>query len=164
VRLVAQVAQHRFVDVRVLIRTAFYSGMRFGELRRVEVSGGALHLADSKNGERRSIPAHPRIATCLRYLPLTAPESTLQRGWQRARRACGLEHIHLHDLRHSTASEMINAGVDLFTVGQVLGHKDARSTQRYSHLQHQALADAVHQIGRRKLPHKPNEKDRPKAA
>jgi integrase len=151
-------------DVRVLIRTAFYTGMRFGELRRVEVRDGALHLADTKNGERRSLPAHPRIRACLRYLPLTAPESTLQRGWQRARRACGLEHVHLHDLRHSAASEMINAEVDLFTVGAVLGHKDPRSTQRYAHLQHQALADAVGRIGRKKLPHKPDEKGRPKAA
>lgn len=150
-------------DVRVLIRTAFYTGMRFGELRRVVVEDGALHLADSKNGTRRSIPAHPRIGTCLRYLPLAAPESTLQRGWQRAREACGLEHIHLHDLRHSAASEMVNAGVDLYTVGAVLGHKDARSTKRYSHLTHSTLTDAVGRIGR-KSPHTSGIAGKPKAA
>jgi len=136
-------------DVRVLIRTAFYTGMRLGEIRRAIVADGALHLADTKNGDRRSIPAHPRLATCLRYLPITSNERTLQAGWQRARRACALEHIHLHDLRHSAASEMINADVDLFTVGAVLGHKDPRSTQRYAHLQHQTLAGAVAKIGRK---------------
>jgi integrase len=141
-------------DVRVLIRTAFYTGMRFSELRRVEVADGALHLADTKNGERRSIPAHPRIATCLPYLPLTANERTLQKGWARARDACGLWHMHFHDLRHSTASEMVNAGVDLYTVGAVLGHKDSRSTQRYAHLQAETLAAAVGKIGGRKAPHK----------
>lgn len=146
-------------DVRVLIRTAFYSGMRLGELMRVEVADGALHLADTKNGTRRSVPAHPRIQTCLRYLPLTTPESTLQRGWQRARRAVGMGWLHLHDLRHSAASEMINADVDLYTVGAVLGHKDPRSTQRYAHLKHDTLAAAVGKIGRR-LPHT----DKPKAA
>lgn len=151
-------------DVRVLIRTAFYTGMRLGELRRVAVADGALHLEDSKNGERRSIPAHRRIATCLRFLPLTANERTLQAGWQRARKACKLGHIHLHDLRHSAASEMINADVDLYTVGAVLGHKDPRSTKRYSHLQHSTLAGAIDKIGRRKNPHKPNEKGHPKAA
>ncbi len=150
-------------DVRVLIRTAFYTGMRLSELRRAEVSAGALHLADSKNGERRSVPAHPRIATCLRYLPLTGNERTLQAGWQRARKACGMEHLHLHDLRHSAASEMINADVDLFTVGAVLGHKDPRSTKRYAHLQHSTLADAVGKIGR-KVPHTAQKKDHPKAA
>jgi len=137
-------------DVRVMIRTAFYTGMRFGELRRAVVIDGALHLADTKNGDRRSIPAHPRITTCLRYLPLTANPRTLQAGWQRARGACNLDHIHLHDLRHSAASEMVNAGVDLYTVGAVLGHKDQRSTARYSHLTAHTLTDAVLKIGKRK--------------
>ncbi len=150
-------------DVRVLIRTAFYTGMRKGELRRVRVGPDALHLDDTKNGTRRSVPIHPRIRTCLRYLPLTAPATTLDKGWQRARRACGLEHVHLHDLRHSTASEMVNAGVDLYTVGAVLGHKDARSTARYSHLRHDVLAAAVGQVGR-KLPHKPSAPGKKKAA
>lgn len=136
-------------DVRALIRVAFYSGMRFGELRRVVVQGGALHLTDTKNGERRSVPVHPHISTCLRYLPLTAPASTLQRGWQRARQACELDHIHLHDLRHSAASEMVNAGIDLYIVGAVLGHRDPRSTARYSHLNAGTLADAVGRIGRK---------------
>ena len=57
--------------------------------------------------------------------------------------------MHLHDLRHSTASEMINARVDLYTVGAVLGHTDPRSTKRYAHLRHETLAEAVGKIGRR---------------
>jgi len=137
--------------------------MRLSELMRVEVAGGALHLADTKNSTRRSIPAHPRIGTCLRYLPLTTNKRTLQVGWARARRACGLDHVHLHDLRHSAASEMINADVDLYTVGAVLGHKDARSTQRYAHLKHETLAAAIRKIGK-KSPHTGDKKGHPKAA
>lgn len=136
-------------DVRALIRVAFYSGMRKGELRRAVFEGGALHLADSKNNERRSVPVHPRILCCMRFVPFTAPKSTLDRGWQRARKRVGMSDVHLHDLRHSAASEMINADVDLFTVGAVLGHKDARSTKRYSHLRPEKLADAVGKIGRK---------------
>lgn len=146
-------------DVRVLIRAAFYTGMRLGELQRVEVGDGVLHLADTKNGERRSVPVHPAIATCLRYLPLTAPKITLQRGWQRARQRVGLLHIRLHDLRHSAASEMANADVQLHVIGEVLGHKDPRSTMRYAHLTAGKLADAVRKIGR-----KPPHKQGPKAA
>lgn len=151
-------------DVRIAIRVAFYTGLRFGELLRVQVDGRTLLLADSKNGDRRAIPAHPRIATCLGYLPLTANERTLQAGWQRARGRVGMDHVHFHDLRHSAASEMVNGGVDLYTVGKVLGHRDARSTARYSHLTAETLAEAVGAIGRKKWPHKPLEKDRPKAA
>lgn len=140
-------------DVRAMILAAFYTGMRFGELLRVEVSGDALHLSDTKNGDRRSIPVHARLKPLLRYLPLSAPRSTLQRGWQRARKAAKLPLLHLHDLRHSAASEMINAEIDLYTVGAVLGHKDPRSTKRYAHLRHGTLLAAVGTIGR-KSPHK----------
>lgn len=134
-------------DARALIRVAFYSGMRKSELRRAEFRDGALHLQDTKNGERRSVPVHSKILCCMRYVPFTAPKSTLDRAWQRARAAAGMPHVHLHDLRHSTASEMINNDVDLYTVGKVLGHKDPRSTQRYAHLMHRKLAAAVGKIG-----------------
>lgn len=150
-------------DLRALIRVAFYTGMRKGELRRAVFADGALHLADTKNGQRRSVPVHPRVLCCMRFVPFEAPKSTLDRAWQRAREAVGMGHLHLHDLRHSTASEMINAGVDLFTVGAVLGHKDARSTKRYSHLTHGTLAEAVSKIGRIP-PHKAAEAGKKKAA
>ena len=104
---------------------------------------GAGVLDDTKNGERRTIPMHPRVRVLLRYLPLTTQRITLQRGFQRARVRAGLPHIRIHDLRHSAASEMVNAGVDLFTVGRVLGHKDQRSTARYSHHQADTLAEAA---------------------
>lgn len=58
--------------------------------------------------------------------------------------------VRFHDLRHSAASEMVNAGVPLYTVGQVLGHKDQRSTARYSHLLAETLGAAVSQIGRKR--------------
>jgi integrase len=134
-------------QAQIAIRVAFYSGLRLGELYTVQPEAGALVLADTKNGDRRAIPAHPRIKHLLRHLPLTAPKITVQRAWQVARAKVGLEHVTLHDLRHSAASEMANAGVDLFTVGKVLGHRDSRSTARYSHLTAGTLANAVGLIG-----------------
>jgi site-specific recombinase XerD len=42
---------------------------------------------------------------------------------------------------------MVNQGVDLYTVGKVLGHKDLRSTKRYSHLSVDTLTAAIRKIG-----------------
>jgi len=137
-------------QAQIAIRVAFYSGLRLGEIFRVEVASGVLVLHDSKNGDRRAIPAHPKIRHLLPHLPLTGPRITIQRAWQRTRAKVGLEHVHFHDLRHSAASEMVNAGVDLYTVGKVLGHRDSRSTQRYSHLTHDTLTAAVGKIGVKK--------------
>lgn len=134
-------------QAQVAIRVAFYTGMRLGELYAVQPGEGVLVLPDTKNGDRRAIPVHPRIRHLVPMLPLTAPRISIQRAFQRARARAGLQHLHLHDLRHSAASEMVNAGVDLYTVGKVLGHRDARSTARYSHLSADTLAAAVGKIG-----------------
>jgi integrase len=125
--------------------------MRLGELQRVEVHAGRLVLPDTKNGDRRAIPTHPQLKRLglLKVLPLTSVRSTLQKGFNRARTRARLPHIHIHDLRHSAASEMVNAGVDLYTVGKVLGHRDSRSTQRYSHLRDDTLQAAVGNIGKK---------------
>jgi integrase len=146
----ARAARHH--ATRVAIRVAFYSGLRLGELYSVRIVDGLLMLDNTKNGEPRLIPAHPRISTCLQHLPLTLKRTTLQLDWRRARDGTVGPDVHFHDLRHSTASELINAGVDLHTIGKVLGHLDARSTDRYAHLQVATLALAVDKIGR-KSPH-----------
>ncbi len=48
-----------------------------------------------------------------------------------------------HDTRHTTASRLVMAGVDLYTVKEILGHKTLAMTARYAHLspghQRQAL-------------------------
>ncbi len=59
----------------------------------------------------------------------------------------GLPNVHFHDLRHSTASALINAGASLYVVGQILGHKDPRSTQRYAHLKDEIKRQALARIG-----------------
>lgn len=134
---------------RKVIRIAFYSGMRLGEVLRAEARGDRFVLADTKNGQPRVVPIHPRIAVCARSMPTGMPKITVQRAFQRARALIGLEHVRLHDVRHAAASEMINAGVDLYTVGAVLGHKDPRSTKRYAHLATETLSLAVARIGKR---------------
>jgi integrase len=135
-------------NARMAIRMGFYSGMRMGEILRAEVVGTAWVLRDTKNGNPRIVPIHPKVAVCARrFKPM--PKSTLTRNWENARNAAKLKHLHFHDLRHSSASEMVNNGVDLYTVGAVLGHKDARSTKRYSHLATETLTAAVGKIGQK---------------
>ncbi len=49
----------------------------------------------------------------------------------------------LHDLRHSAVSNMVNSGQSLYVVGQVLGHAQPRTTQRYAHLSQDTLLSAA---------------------
>lgn len=162
--LIAQACPNR--QARALIRIAYYSGLRRGELWTARVDGDDLVLMDTKNSQPRRVPIHPRIMACLRYLPPTIAQPTLRKWFLVAREGAGLAHVNFHDLRHSAASGMINEGVDLFTVGAVLGHKDARSTARYSHLAMDRLREAVGKIGRKpsKNPHADKPEAKKKAA
>ena len=133
-------------EVRALIRIAFYSGMRLGEIIAAEVDGDAWLLRDTKNGEPRIVPMHPR---CRAYADYAWPSRFLvHHHFAAARVAAGMPWLHFHDLRHSAASAMLNAGVPLYTVGAVLGHKSAASTKRYSHHATASLRAAIGRIGK----------------
>lgn len=100
----------------------------------------------------RAVLIHPRIAHIVRnpaLWPVRPTKWTVSKEFKAGARAAGYGHARLHDLRHSTASEMINAGVDLYTVGGVLGHKSAVSTKRYSHLATKTLKSAVALVGKK---------------
>jgi integrase len=135
------------IETRKVIRIAFYSGMRLSEILRLGPSEDVFELHDTKNGESRNVPIHPKIAALARRLPIRVKRGAIQKHFRAARKAAGMEWLHLHDERHSAASNMVNSGVDLYTVGQVLGHRDLRSTKRYSHLNVQTLTAAIRKIG-----------------
>lgn len=141
----ARACRHR--GVRALLRIAFYSGMRVGEIRAAERGPGVFVLRDTKNGTAHVVPIHRAISTAAR-VPMP-PRSVIDYWWPLARAACGLEHVTLHDLRHSAASAMILAGVSLSDVGAVLNHKSAASTKRYAHWSTERKAAAVGKIGQK---------------
>lgn len=135
---------------RAIIRIAFYSGMRVGELLDIgaesHIDGDGFMLINTKNGEDRAVPVHPRLNAVRRYLPIEYKKRWMQVQIRQAMDDAGFAALHLHDLRHSAASAMVNNGVSLHTVGAVLGHRDSRSTARYSHLATATLADAIKKI------------------
>ena len=70
-------------------------------------------------------------------------DTTLYAAFGRACRAAGIADFHWHDLRHTFASHLVMAGVDLRTVQELLGHKTLEMTLRYSHVAPAHKATAV---------------------
>ncbi len=64
-------------------------------------------------------------------------------AWESARTAAELKSFRFHDLRHTFASHLVQRGVDLYRVKELLGHSDIKMTARYSHLRPDDLAAAV---------------------
>lgn len=60
--------------------------------------------------------------------------SRLRNAFTKACNEVGLPDVRIHDLRHTYASWLIQAGVSLAEVGRLLGHKSPQTTARYAHL------------------------------
>lgn len=71
------------------------------------------------------------------------PKAMLYRHWQRAIALSGVKDAHFHDLRHTFASRLAMAGVDLYTIKELMGHESIVMTQRYAHLQPNRLKAAL---------------------
>lgn len=128
------------------IMLAAYTGLRASELLALKSSHlqkGTLTVAQSKTGKPRSIPVVSLLRPYLSALPLGCSQRLLTSWFHQARREAGMEHVHFHDLRHSCASMLINAGVDLYTVGKILGHSSPATTARYAHLSDASVRKAM---------------------
>ena len=60
-----------------------------------------------------------------------------------------LEDVHVHDLRHTVGAAAASAGTSLVIVGRMLGHRKARSTERYAHVAPDIAADVADQVAER---------------
>jgi integrase len=142
--------------LRRIIEAGLLSGFRPRELTSlrpedVDLDRNLLTVAAcySKNGESRTIPIGERLRVILQEA-LTArgdaptvfttvtgkpwgPIGFSSRMMQVCQRA-GIEPCGPHTLRHTFASRLVMAGVDIRTVQELLGHKDIKMTLRYTHL------------------------------
>ena len=153
-----------------IFTTAFYTGMRLGELVNmkwnwIDFTENIITIKNSsefnsKNKRERIIPIHQKVQTILqtrfqlgkltnalvfnRYKSIKLNEDFVSKQFKKAVRAAKLnDKIHFHTLRHSFASALVQRGISLYAVKELLGHGNIKTTQIYSHLQKDNLLDAV---------------------
>jgi integrase len=141
-----------------IIRLLLLTGCRKNEIVQLkwrEVKNGYLQLEDSKTGPREvtlSVSALEVLNKIARgaseYVfpnprDPSRPLNNFDRGWQKIRKAAGLEDVRVHDLRHSHASIAIAGGATLILVAKLLGHRNVSMTQRYAHLADEAVRAAA---------------------
>ena len=115
--------------------------------KHVDLKHGFILLDKTKNGDRREIPINATLKGILRDLTRRIdvpyvfydratgkPYKDVKRSFKTACRRAGIKDFHFHDLRHTFASHLVMAGVDITTVKELLGHKTLTMTLRYAHL------------------------------
>jgi integrase len=120
-----------------------------------DLKHGVATLVDTKNGDRCLVPLPSDVVAMFQQRP--APIREWFPGWNlyklvhamsRIIQQVGLHGVTFHTLRHTFASHAVMNGVDLFTVGKLLGHKTIQQTQRYAHLAPDHMRSAVEQTAR----------------
>ena len=134
-----EILKARWENIRLDLRLLIVPLSKSGKPRHIPLSDEAITVI-------RSIPRQPG---CPWLFPCHAPGkplSDLYVFWNRLRRGLGLADVRIHDLRHTFASLLVNAGHSLYEVQKLLGHSDPRTTMRYAHLGQASLLAAAETV------------------
>ncbi|MFN3878055.1 MAG: tyrosine-type recombinase/integrase [Brevundimonas sp.] len=160
-RLKKAVSESENSQLQHIVGLLLLTGARKRELldarwENINIERRSWLIPTSKSGKPRHVPLPsaaleilarlPRFEGCPWLVPnpdTRLPYISLKTSWGRAVRVANLPGLRIHDLRHSAASFLVNAGVDLYTVGKVLGHANVSSSARYSHLANSTLLAAI---------------------
>jgi integrase len=147
--------------LKPILITALNTGMRKTEIltlkwENIDLRNGCILLHNTKNDERRDIPINENMRKVLKKLPRRLDVNYLffdpvsgkryidvKRSFKTACRRAKINDFRFHDLRHTFASHLVMAGVDIMTVKELLGHKSLSMTLRYAHLAQSHKTKAV---------------------
>ena len=116
------------------------------------------HHTKQKRAHR--IPLNPAAVALLKGVPHTdsvyvfpgrvegQPLQDIKKAWEKLRQAAELPHVRMHDLRHTYARLLAAQNLSLPTIGALLGHTQAQTTNRYAHLIDDKLREATNGVGK----------------
>ena len=163
-------SKNRFLPY--IVQLLILTGCRRGEALKAQIQHFDLGRGDwivplPKSGKARHIPLNLHAVQTIRasitmkqsYNQITResiylfpnptsgePFQQIFYSWDKARRAAQIETVRMHDLRHSFASALVNSGMTLYDVKEILGHSNIRTTERYAHLSNSRLRQAAESV------------------
>lgn len=150
----------RYIVPFLLLTGARKSEVLNAQWRDVDIPRSFWRIPITKSGRERHVPLSAAAIALLQRMPRNPnsqwifanpntlkPYVSIYYSWHTARTAAGLADVRVHDLRHSFASFLVNAGCSLYEVQRILGHASVAMTQRYSHLSQASLLRAVSHAG-----------------
>lgn len=140
--------------------------------QRVDVRPGELLVTRGKNGRPRTVPLSARAravalaqindVTTGRYLFTSrrikggGPVSEIKTAFVAAVREAGIPDFRFHDLRHTFATRLNAAGVDVFTIRDLLGHSTTTMSSDYTHTSPEGRRAAIEKLDQGSVAQFPN--------
>lgn len=154
---------------QLIVIMALYTGMRRGEIfnlrwRDVDFDRELIHVKNTKTAKDRSIPITPRVHNVLVILKQKSNHNdfvfyrtkdttkrdarsenslSIDRAFKKALKEAGINDFRFHDLRHSAGTRLADAGTPMIVIADILGHRDLRTTKRYTHPTDPARREAM---------------------
>lgn len=142
-----------------MVLVAMNTGLRRGELTSLLWSDVSfqrklltVRAGYAKSGKARHVPLNREALDVLQRWQRQQPAGRIfevgdiKKAWAAILTEAGIADFRFHDLRHHFASRLVQAGVPLNTVRELLGHADLKMTLRYAHLAPQDTASAVERL------------------
>lgn len=125
------------------------TGMRRGEIlglqwANVNLNKRYVHVLKTKSGKERKIPMSDKLYNSLVEIPRHNENLFVNPTTKRVHinikdvfpeflKTAKINDFCFHDLRHTAATRMVESGIDLVVVKEILGHSDIKTTMRYAH-------------------------------
>ena len=162
--------------LRMIVLIALRAGLRWGEIVNLKWKQAPqsnyvdfkhntifIHESLAKSKKSRYVPFAASVKQALMDYPQPSDEGyifanpktgkpvvTLKKSFKTALKKAGINDFRFHDLRHCFASDLVRNGCDLFVVQKLLGHSSTKMTQRYAHLGHDHLKEAINLLDEKK--------------
>lgn len=138
---------------KIVIMFLYYAGLRLDEVRNIswsdiDTNREVIHIKTAKGDRERVVFLHEKLIETLKILGIKEEGSiflsqrgerynkrTIQQIIKSASKKAGIKkNVTPHTLRHTFATHLLESGADIRYIQQLLGHKDLRTTQIYTHV------------------------------
>ncbi len=138
---------------KLVIMFLYYAGLRLDEVRNIkwsdiDIDRETIHIKTAKGDKERVVFLHKRLIEPLRLFGMKEAgpifisqrgakynKRTIQQIIKSASKKAGIKkNVTPHTLRHSFATHLLESGADIRYIQQLLGHKDLKTTQIYTHV------------------------------
>lgn len=145
--------------LKPLVICALQTGMRRGEIfnlkwENIDFEYGYIELLKTKSGKPRKIPISETLMSILNNQPKISeyvfvnsetnnPFVDIKHSFSSALKKANIKNFRFHDLRHTVATRLVEKGIDLVVVKEILGHSKIDTTMRYAHAVPKRKLDAI---------------------